>query len=97
MSTPPIRRSVVVNNEFGLHLRPADQLANTARQFASQIRVICHEQQVDAKSTIDLLTLGARKGTELVFEAEGADAQAAVDALVEFMESGFSQDLEPTE
>lgn len=78
-------------------MRPAKIFAMTAMQFTSQVTVICHELRVDAKSTIDLMTLGAAQGTELVLEAQGDDAQQAVDALAELVNSGFPKDLEPTE
>ena len=95
MSTPPIRRTVTILNTQGLHVRPAEKFARTAMQFAAEIDVICHEQRVDAKSIMYLLTLGARQGTQLVLEAQGDDAQEAVDALARLVETGFAMDETP--
>ena len=92
MSTPPIRRAVIIRNTQGLHVRPAERFAKTAMQFGSQIDVICESQRVDAKSIMHLLTLGARQGTKLVLEALGDDAQQAVDALAQLVENGFATD-----
>jgi phosphotransferase system HPr (HPr) family protein len=60
-----------------------------AKQFQSRIELIRDTHRVEASSIMDLLTLGAAKGTKLVLEAEGPDAQEAVDALARLVESGF--------
>jgi phosphocarrier protein len=89
MSTNPIRREVVIQNPLGLHLRPAGVFVKKAQQFESEIKVIRESYGVDAKSIIDLVTLAASQGTQLIIEAEGRDAQAAVDALAELVEQSF--------
>jgi phosphotransferase system HPr (HPr) family protein len=87
-----ISRVVVIQNEQGLHARPAELFVRLARQFESRIEIDRDGRKVEATNIIDLLTLGAAKGTELVLEAEGSDAQAAVDALAKLVESGFRQE-----
>ena len=62
-----------------------------ARQFESKIELVREGRRVVATNIIDLLTLGAAKGTELILVAEGRDAQEAVDALARLVESGFPQ------
>jgi phosphotransferase system HPr (HPr) family protein len=63
--------------------------ARLARQFQSRIELVREGRRVEASSIMDLLTLGAAQGTELVLEAEGDDAQDAVEALAKLVESGF--------
>jgi phosphotransferase system HPr (HPr) family protein len=63
--------------------------ARLARQFQSRIELVRNDRRVQASSIIDLLTLGAAQGTELILEAEGDDAEAAVEALAKLVESGF--------
>jgi phosphotransferase system HPr (HPr) family protein len=63
--------------------------ARLARQFQSRIELVRDDRRVEASSIIDLLTLGAVQGTEMVLEAEGHDAQQAVEALAKLVESGF--------
>jgi phosphocarrier protein HPr len=92
MSTPPVSRVVVIRNEQGLHARPAELFARTALGFESQIAVVRDDRRVDGKSIIDLLTMGATQGTELVVEATGNDAAEAVEALANLVESGFHVD-----
>jgi phosphotransferase system HPr (HPr) family protein len=89
MQTSRITRVIVIRNSQGLHARPADMFARLARQFQSRIELVREGHRVEASSIMDLLTLGAAQGTELVLEAEGDDAQEAVDALVRLVESGF--------
>jgi phosphotransferase system HPr (HPr) family protein len=66
--------------------------ARLARQFQSRIELVRDDRRVEAGSVIDLLTLGAVQGTELVLEAEGHDAQEAVEALAKLVETGFPQE-----
>jgi phosphotransferase system HPr (HPr) family protein len=91
MSTP-VRREVVIQNEQGLHARPAEMFVRLARQFESRIEIDRDGRKVEATNIIDLLTLGAAKGTKLILEAEGDDAQAAIEALSKLIESGFRQE-----
>jgi phosphotransferase system HPr (HPr) family protein len=90
--TPPIRRVVVITNKQGLHARPAEKLVRTAQKFDAKVELIRDDRRVDARNMIDLLTLGAGQGTQLVLEAEGREAQAAVDALAELVEQVFPQE-----
>jgi phosphocarrier protein HPr len=89
MQTSRVTRVIVIRNSQGLHARPADMFARLARQFQSRIELVREGRRVEASSIMDLLTLGAAQGTELVLEAEGDDAQDAVEALAKLVESGF--------
>jgi phosphocarrier protein len=60
-----------------------------AQRFNSQIMVSHESHRVEARSIMDLLTLGAGPGTELVLEATGDDAHEAVEALAQLVEVGF--------
>jgi phosphocarrier protein HPr len=92
MQTPPISRVIVIQNELGLHMRPATLFAQLASKFEARVEVVHLGRRVDARNIIDLLTLGASKGTQLTLEAEGPDAQQAVDALAALAEGGFQGD-----
>jgi phosphotransferase system HPr (HPr) family protein len=89
MQTPRVTREIVIRNAQGLHARPADMFARLARQFQSRIELVREGRRVEASSIMDLLTLGAAQGTELMLEAEGVDAEEAVEALAKLVESGF--------
>lgn len=85
-------RTVVVLNALGLHVRPSAEFAGTASKFRSRVSVVKDGQAVNAKSSIDLLTLAAVAGTQLTLRAEGEDADDAVAALVRLIESRFGEE-----
>lgn len=90
MSQHAVTRTVCINNPQGLHARPAELFSKRAMGFESDIEVIKDDRRVDAKSILHILTLGAEHGTELIVEARGVDAEAAVEALVELVNSNFA-------
>jgi phosphocarrier protein HPr len=83
------RRQAVIIDHLGLHLRPAAKLVNLANTFRSDIRVVCKGNTANAKSILDLFTLGAECGTMLDFVAHGTDAEEAVNALAELIGDGL--------
>ena len=89
MSNSPVKRVVVVPNKQGMHARPAEMFVRRAQQFQSKIAIVRDDYRIEAKSIMNLLTLGAAQGTELTLEAEGSDAQEAIDALAEVVEKDF--------
>src|SRR6516164_337256 len=81
MNGEPLRRQVTITNPQGFHMRPATAFAQLAGKFQSSVTVCKGDQRINGKSPLELMFLGADQGTELVLEASGADAQAALDAL----------------
>ncbi|TDO90044.1 phosphocarrier protein [Halanaerobium saccharolyticum] len=79
-------QKVKINNETGLHARPASQLVNKAGKFVSKIEIMTEDKEVNAKSIMGIMSLGLGKGDEIILRAEGDDAEAAVESLVEFIE-----------
>ena len=94
MSSPVVQREVVIREDdpLGMHLRPAKAFSQLALRFESEIEVVRDKLRVDAKSIINVLTLGAGPGVKLMLEARGDDAQEAIDALARFIENGFTVD-----
>ena len=84
-------RLVTVRNAQGLHARPADMLVRCASQFEVSITIIKDGERFDARSILSLMTLGAEQGTQLLLQAEGADAEMACNALAELFERGFDE------
>jgi phosphotransferase system HPr (HPr) family protein len=83
--------TVTLNNKMGLHARPSTQIATTASRFAADIQIIKDDQRADAKSVLELLMLAAEYGSVLTISAQGADAAAAVHALVELVNTRFGE------
>ena len=86
-----VSKSVVVNNQVGLHARPATFFIQKANEFKSSIWVEKEERRVNAKSLLGVLSLGIVKGTEVTLIAEGVDEAAAVETLAALVESNFAE------
>ena len=76
-----VERETIIGAEEGLHARPAAQFVKTAKQFSSDIVVVKGGREANAKSSLKIMTLGARKGDRVTIRAEGDDAEQAVEAL----------------
>lgn len=81
----------VVGNQLGLHVRAAAMVVRTMTPFQSKISIRTEGGRADARSVLDLLTLSASKGTKIVVEAEGSDAEAAVAALGDLIARNFAE------
>ncbi len=78
-----VEREVVVVPEAGLHARPAAMFVKEAKRYSSDITVRKDDgTEANAKSSLKLMTLGAKHGDKLTIRAEGEDEDAAVEALV---------------
>ena len=75
------RRTVVIVNDLGVHLRAAGALVQLAGRFRSNIWLERGTMRVNGKSIMSVLSLAASKGVELVVWAEGEDAEQAVSAV----------------
>ena len=83
---------VILSNSAGLHARPAAQFVKAASQFKNtSIKVITEDREIDAKSVISIMSLGAKKDSVLTILADGAEDSEAVKTLVELIESGFGE------
>ena len=82
-------KEVTVENQVGLHARPATFFIQKANEFKSSIWVEKEERRMNAKSLLGVLSLGIVGGTTI--RADGADEQAAVDGLIKLVESGFAE------
>ena len=82
---------VLVQNQVGLHARPATFFIQKANEFKSSIWVEKEERRVNAKSLLGVLSLGIVGGTDIRIIADGSDEQDAVDSLVALVKSGFAE------
>ncbi len=84
-----LEKQYILNNEHGLHARPASDIIQIAKQFHARIEIQANRRKAQATSLIELLGLAARKGSTLVIRTSGQDAQAALDALSKLVEASF--------
>ena len=84
-------QEITVNNEVGLHARPATFFIQKANEYKCSIWVERDERRVNAKSLLGVLSLGIVKGTTITLIADGVDEKEAVDALTSLIESNFGE------
>ncbi|MBQ7959883.1 MAG: HPr family phosphocarrier protein [Clostridia bacterium] len=83
-------KEIVVQNQVGLHARPATFFIQKANEYKSSIWVEKDEKRVNAKSLLGVLSLGVTKGVSITILAEGSDEEQAVNELVSLISSDFS-------
>ena len=84
-------KDVTVQNQVGLHARPATFFIQKANEYKSSIWVEKEERRVNAKSLLGVLSLGIVGGTTIRIIAEGDDESQAVDTLINLVQSGFAE------
>jgi phosphocarrier protein len=84
---PLIKKELIVKNKQGLHARPAAIFVQVANKFDSRITVRYHDEEINGKSIMGILMLGAEKDSLIVLEADGADAEAAIAELEKLISS----------
>lgn len=92
---PSVEQEVTITNSLGLHARPAMQFVDLASTFSARIivqKLAGESYEVDGKSVMQMITLEAYAGTRLNIRAEGHDADAAVQQLVELVVNKFGEE-----
>lgn len=84
-------KEVEVQNQVGLHARPATFFIQKANEFKASIWVEKDERKVNAKSLLGVLSLGITKGTAINIIADGSDEEEAVVTLVNLIASNFTE------
>ena len=85
-----ISKTIVVQNQVGLHARPATFFIQKSNEFKSSIWVEKDDRRVNAKSLLGVLSLGITKGMEITIITDGTDEKEAIEALEKLIESNFS-------
>ncbi len=86
-----VYKDITVQNQVGLHARPATFFIQRANEFRSSIWVEKEERRANAKSLLGVLSLGVTGGTEIRIIADGLDENEAVEALSNLVNSGFAE------
>ena len=85
-----IQKTATVNNEVGLHARPATFFIQKANEYKCSVWIGRDERRVNAKSLLGVLSLGITNGYSVEITADGPDEQEAVDALCQLLENGLN-------
>ena len=86
-----ISKEVLINNQVGLHARPATFFIQKANEFKSSIWVEKDERRVNAKSLLGVISLGIVKGTTITLIADGSDQEEAIETLSKLIDSDFTE------
>jgi len=85
-----IANTVVINNPLGIHARPAALVVQASSRFKANIFFTKEDiERVNGKSIMSVMMLAAEAGSEVTVEAKGEDAEAAVGAISELLQSNF--------
>lgn len=86
-----IKTRITVQNQVGLHARPADYFIRVANCFQSSIWIIRKERTVNAKSLLPILALAIVGGADIELKADGPDEQEAIKILTALIQCGFKK------
>ncbi|MFV0443234.1 MAG: HPr family phosphocarrier protein [Planctomycetaceae bacterium] len=89
-SSHVIRRELQVELENGLHMLPCSAIAKAAQEFGGAVRVIHGKTTADASSVLELLGLGAGRGTQLTVEVDGDGADRLLDKLAQVLQNNHN-------
>jgi len=82
---------ITITHPVGLHARPAARFVQTAKKFASDVNVSYCDKTKSAKSILGILSMGVNANAQITIQANGADEEEAIKALVELIESNFGE------
>lgn len=89
------RREAKIRNRLGMHARAAVKFVQLANKYRSDVTVLKDGNEANGKSIMGLLTLVAAHGTTMTLVCDGDDAEAAVVALAQLVDSGFGEGIDP--
>lgn len=84
-----VKAKFVISNDRGLHTRPSTELVKCASSFRSKVFLTYQKHCVNAKSLLGILMLAASKGAKISIEAEGEDAEEAVESIMNLAKNNF--------
>lgn len=84
-----VSKEFTINNELGLHMRPASLLSQMAAKYQSNITVKYNGKDFNCKSVMLLMTALIKKGSEIELVCDGPDEEAALAELSAFIDSGM--------
>ena len=86
-----LKQEITIINKLGLHARAAMKLVNTAGRFESEILITFNNREINAKSIMNLMVLGASKGSQLTLSVTGDDEKNAMKAVVDLINNKFGE------
>ena len=97
MPETKVTRTVVVTDPAGVHARTAVAIAETVRRGKSRVIMVKDQRRIEATDVLQLLTMAAGQGEQIVVEADGPDAAAVLDALEPLFAGQFGDEAKKSE
>ena len=91
MNVTVCEREIIVQNQVGLHARPATFFIQKANEYKSSIWIEKDERRVNAKSLLGVLSLGVIGGTPIKIKVDGPDEEEALEGLCDLVSTGFAE------
>ncbi|MBM7558221.1 HPr family phosphocarrier protein [Halanaerobacter jeridensis] len=86
------KQAVTIENETGLHARPASMIVDEASTYDADVQIVYDGQEVNAKSIMGVMSLGISQDAEIIVQADGDDEEEAVNTIIELIQSGFGEE-----
>ena len=87
-----VETQYIIENEFGVHARPASEIVKITSKFKSNISLFGNNKKANAKSILMVISLGIKKGQEIKICADGEDEVEAIKSLSKLIENNFYED-----
>jgi phosphocarrier protein HPr len=87
-----IEKRLKIQNELGLHARPASLFVKTAAKFKADVYISKDDQEVNGKSIMGVMMLAAEMGSEILLRIDGEDEKEALAALTELLNRKFDEE-----
>ena len=84
-----VSKKFVIENEQGLHMRPAGVVAKEMGKFVCDVTIVFGDKRINAKSLVNIIAACIKKDAEITFECEGADEEAALAKMEELEANNF--------
>ncbi|HHI87441.1 MAG: phosphocarrier protein HPr [Candidatus Cloacimonas sp. 4484_140] len=87
-----IKKNVTLTNKLGIHVRPASLISKTASKYKSNFLIRKDDMEINGKSVMGIMMLGAGKDTELELVFDGVDEQEMMEDIVKLFEDKFGEE-----
>lgn len=85
------QEDITITNSVGLHARPASLFVQTSNKFTSEIQVEYQEKKANAKSILQILSLGVKQGERISIKIDGDDELQALTTLRKLIAEDFGE------
>ena len=86
-----LSKTITINNDEGLHMRPAGIVAKEMGKFVCDVSILFGDKKINAKCLINIISACIKKGAEVTFECDGEDEEAAMAKIEELEAANFGE------